>query len=266
MKTRLRFASFLAPNMFPVYRFIADYVGDRLGIQTDLATGLSFDQFAAGTVDAGFICGLPYVRLTRQTPASVEAIAAPVLLGERYQGRPIYFSDVIVRRDRPFRSFVDLRGCTWSYNDPESQSGYGITRYWLVRMGETAGFFGKVVEAGFHQRSIRLVCSGEADASAIDSQVLAIELREHPDLASQLKVIDSLGPSTIQPVVAATSLPDTLKSDLAAALVEMEHDPAAREHLAWGCVASFARVDDRAYNDIREMLAAVEAEQFLVLK
>jgi len=37
-------------------------------------------------------------------------IAAPVLMGERYHDRPLYFSDVIVDRDSRFRSFLDLRG------------------------------------------------------------------------------------------------------------------------------------------------------------
>ena len=52
-----------------------------------------------------------------------------------------------------------------------------------------------------------MVAAGEVDAAAIDSQVLAIELRDHPALAAELRVIEVLGPSTIQPVVAARHLP-----------------------------------------------------------
>jgi len=93
-----------------------------------------------------------------------------VLDGDRYGGRPIYFSDVIVHRDSAFRSFADLRGRSWAYNEPLSHSGYGITRYHLLRMGETGGYFGEVIEAGFHEESIRMVARGEVHASAIDSQ------------------------------------------------------------------------------------------------
>ena len=78
-------------------------------------------------------------------------------------------------------------------------------------MGETRGFFSQVVEAGFHQRAMRMVATGEVDAAAIDSQVLAIELRDHPNLAQELRVIGALGPSTIQPVVAARHLPGDVK-------------------------------------------------------
>ena len=65
----LRFATFLAPSVFPVYAAICEYVGRGLGVPTELVAGRSFDQFERGEIDVGFICGLPYVQLTRQSPA-----------------------------------------------------------------------------------------------------------------------------------------------------------------------------------------------------
>lgn len=262
----IRFATFLAPGVFNVYSAITDYVGRGLGVPTELVVGRSFDQFERGEIDAGFICGLPYVNLTRQRAAPVELLAAPVLEGERYGGRPIYFSDVIVRRDSPYRTFADLRGCVWSYNDPDSQSGYGITRYTLAAMGETNGFFGKVVEAGYHQESIRLVSEGEVDASAIDSQVLALAMRNDPGLCERLRVINSLGPSTIQPVVAAARLPDDLKTEMRRLLAEMAGDPAMRAQLAEGLFERFVAVSDSDYDDIREMSRLSESLGFTILR
>lgn len=258
VRSKIRFASFLAPNMFPVYQFIADFAGDKLGVPTELITGASFGQFAEGEVDVGFICGLPYVQMARLQPAPIEPLVAPVLQGDRFGGLPIYFSDVIVKRGQPFHSFGELRGCSWSYNDPDSQSGYGITRYWLARMGENSSFFGRVIEAGFHQRSIQLVSAGEVDASAIDCQVLAIEMRDHPELVDQIQVIDVIGPSTIQPVVAAARLPASLKADLCSALLELNDDAEAHARLAFGFIDRFTRVTDEDYDDIRRMLSFAE--------
>jgi phosphonate transport system substrate-binding protein len=262
----IRFANFLAPGVFHVYSAITDYVGRGLGVPAELVVGRSFDQFARGEIDAGFICGLPYVNLTRQHPAPVELLAAPVLQGERYGGRPIYFSDVIVRRDSRYRAFADLRGCVWSYNDPDSQSGYGITRYTLAAMGETNGFFGKVVEAGYHQESIRLVSEGQVDASAIDSQVLALAMRNDHTLHDNLRIIHKLGPSTIQPVVAAAHLPDNLKADISRLLQNMSSDPAMRGQLAEGLFERFVAVSDSDYDDIREMSRLSESLGFTVLR
>jgi phosphonate transport system substrate-binding protein len=265
MSEKLRIATFLAPNMLPVYAFIVDALGRELNRGTELVVGASFNQLGNGEIDAGFICGLPYVQLMRQTPAPVELVAAPVIRGDRYAGRPVYFSDVIVHRDSPARTFADLRGRSWAYNDLDSHSGYNLTRHQLVTMGETRGFFNRVVEAGFHQRAIRMVATGEVDAAAIDSQVLAIELRDHPDLGQELRVIEALGPSTIQPVVAARHLPADVKAALRTALLRLGSDLSARKELDRGFVDRFVAVTDGDYDDIRGMLAAAEHAGFLTL-
>ena len=206
------------------------------------------------------------MQLARRQPAPIELLASPVLEGERYQNRPIYFSDVIVHRDSPFHSFADLRGHSWSYNDLDSHSGYNVTRYRLVQLGETHGFFSRVIQAGWHQKSIELVIAGAVDASAIDSQVLAIELRDHPELASQLRVIDYLGPSSIQPVVAARRLPQPVKDEVRRVLLTIADEPRGAAALAHGFVARFAPVTDATYDDIRQMLDAAEGTGFLTLK
>jgi phosphonate transport system substrate-binding protein len=245
--------------MLPVYRFLAARIGGRLGRPVELVVGSSFDQFERGEVDLGVICGLPYVWLAARRLVPVQPLAAPVLAGDRYGGRPVYYSDVIVRRDSPVTRLRELRGRSWAYNEPASHSGHTVTLSSLVRMGARPGFFARVVEAGFHQRAIRLVAGGAVDAAAIDSQVLAVELRDHPELAGRLRVVDAFGPSTIQPVVAASRLPDPLKQEVREVLVGLGDDPAARPALAHGFVERFAAVDDGAYDDIRAMLATVEA-------
>lgn len=265
-KRMLHAITFLAPNMLPVYRFMIEYLGSKLGCEIELTVGSDYKEIFQ--TDLAFICGLPYILYThpRHFASPIEALVAPVLQGERFLNRPIYFSDVIVHRDSPFHSFADLRGCSWAYNESQSQSGYGITRYWLAKMGETKGFFGKVVEAGFHQKAIRMVRTREVDAAAIDVQVLAVELRKHPLLTEHLRVIDSLGPSTIQPLAAASHLSKALKQDIQAIFVELHLDPTARAYLDRGFIDHFVSVCDGDYNDIRDMLTACEQAGYLSLK
>ena len=165
------------------------------------------------------MCGWPPAaprRWSRWPPRSWPGTATP--------GRPVYYSDVIVRRDSPITCLEELEGRSWAYNEPASHSGHTVTLYSLVRMGVRPGFLGRVVEAGFHQRAIRLVATGAVDAAAIDSQVLAIELRDHPQLADRLRIIGTFGPSTIQPVVAASRLPEPLKDEVRELLVGLGDD------------------------------------------
>jgi len=263
---RLRIGTYLAPNIFPVYEVVADEIGRRLGILTELVVETDYESCKRDENDVCFVCSLPYVMFERQGISPAVPVAAPVLRGERYAGAPVYYSDVIVHRESPFRSFEDLRGRSWSYNEPLSHSGYGITRYHLLRMGETSGFFGEVVEAGFHESSIRMVANAEVDASAIDSQVLAVTLRDDTALRRSLRVIAELGPSTIQPVAVSRRLPVDLREEVRGVLLALGDDPSCRERLAVGLVDRFVAVDSSSYDDIRMMVDACEDAGFTQIR
>jgi phosphonate transport system substrate-binding protein len=265
---RLRFGTYLASNeaAIALYEVVTEEVGRRLGVPTELIVETSYDSCREDRTEVCFVCSLPYVTFERRGLDPAVPVAAPVLHGERYGGRPIYFSDVIVHVDSPFRSFLDLRGKTWAYNEPLSHSGYGITRYHLVTLGEVDGFFGEVVEAGFHREAIRMVADEEVDGSAIDSQVLAIELRDHAELAEAIRVVETLGPSTIQPVAVSRRVSQDLRDQIRDALVGAAEDPAVRDRLARGLVERFVAVDATSYDDIRTMLDACEAVGFMDLR
>jgi phosphonate transport system substrate-binding protein len=258
MEKELVFATYLAPSIRPMYEFVARRVGEELGRPARLVTASSFDLIRRAEVDFAFVCGLPYVRLRREDPRSVEAIAAPVVEGARYQGRPIYFSDVIVPNLSPAFVFEDLRGGSWAYNEPDSHSGYLVTLFHLLGMGETGSFFGRSELTGFHHESIWKVARHEIDATAVDTQVLAVELRETPSLAGRIRIIATFGPSTIQPLVATRSVPDSLRGDVQALVTRLGRGGADRSGLAAGIVERFVAVGDSDYDDIRDMLAAVE--------
>jgi phosphonate transport system substrate-binding protein len=260
-RRELIFATHLAPNIRPLYEFVVERIGAELGMPTRLVTGGSYQLIREGAVDFVFLCGLPYVNLRREDPTSVEAIAAPIVGEKRYGGRPVYFSDVIVSATSEAESFADLLGCSWAYNEPNSHSGYLITLYSLLRMGETGSFFCRTQMTGFHQESIRQVAKGAIDASAIDSQVLSVELRGDPELAERIRVIGVLGPSTIQPLVATRAVPAGLRQDVTDVVTSIGRGESERDRLATGLVDRFVPVVDASYDDIRAMRDAVEAAQ-----
>ncbi len=254
----LVFANFLAPNMTSVYAYVTAQVGRALDMPAALIEGRDVEQLRNGSVDLAFLCGLPYVRLCRERPGMLRLLAAPVLDEPRYQDRPVYFSEVIVRRDDPARSFGDLRGRSWAHNDPDSFSGCLVVRHHLRQLGETEAFFGSVTFSGRHQESIRQVVRGEVDASAIDSHVLGVERLRNPDLAGELRVIAVLGPSSIPPVVASSTLPEEVQTRARQALCRLGSDPLSRRALAGGLIRRFVPIEDRAYDDIRQKMALVE--------
>lgn len=258
----IRFVTFLSPVLYSTYEHIARYVGEKVGHPTTLTVGQSWQEFADGQVDIGFVCGLPYARMANWPTCPIELIAAPVLEDARYQDKPIYFSDVVVRRDSPYTCFDDLQGCVWAYNERVSHSGWNIVCYSLLERGKSPHYFGQTVETGSHLQSLQAVLAGKADATAIDSHVLDVQLSKNKDLAARLRVIDMLGPSTIPPVVISKRLDSELKCRLQEILLTMHQDPGAASGLHEGLIKRFIAMTDDHYNDIRRMLAKVQAVEF----
>ncbi len=264
MMDTIKISSCMAPNMDFVCRELANYLSMRLSIPVEARLDIPWPErerlLDEGQIDLCWICGLPYVRKADQVPSPprVELVAAPVMQGPRYQDRPIYFSDVVVRSDSPFQTLDDLRGATWAYNEPNSHSGYNVVRYALATRGETAGYFGRVVETGAHQVSLQMILRRQVDGSAIDSTVLEQELQENPGLSSQIRIIDSFGPSPIPPWVASRHTSMERRQALREALLEMDRAPAGQALLNRARLARFTAVTDRDYDPIREMARLAE--------
>jgi phosphonate transport system substrate-binding protein len=208
-----------------------------------------------------FMCGLLYIRIAQQPSCPVEPLVAPVVYGARYQDKPFYFSDVIVRDTSPYCSFNDLRGCVWAYNERASHSGWNLVCYHLYERGTTPHFFAQMLESGSHLQSLHMILAGQANATAIDSHVLDVLRQQQPELATQLRVISSLGPTTIPPLVVAKKMDAGLKADIQAILLNMHHDPHAQAALHKGLIKRFAPVQDEDYDDIRHMFAVVQEQQ-----
>ncbi len=155
--------------------------------------------------------------------------AAPVFRDSRSPGLPVYFSEVITRRESPIHSFAKLRNRSWAYNDPCSLSGYYNTLKRLAEMGEDESFFGRMLRSGSHLKSIEMVAGGEVDAAAIDSNALRIQLGIFPKL--RVRVIETWGPFPIQPVVVRSNLHPELKDRLRESLLMIGELFAGLPHL-----------------------------------
>lgn len=185
MNQPLKIISIQSPNAAESCRLITEHLGQRLGVATEFINDVSWQErdrmLESGAADIGWVCGLPYVKKAKRFPGRFELIAAPVMQQARYQRQPVYFSDVVVRRDSQFGAFNDLRGTRWAYNEPNSQSGYNITRYHLAQLGETDYFFERVYEAGSHLNALDMILQGHIEAAAIDSTVLEQVALDRPD-------------------------------------------------------------------------------------
>jgi phosphonate transport system substrate-binding protein len=236
----LRFVTYLSPSIpLAFFEAVVEHVRLVLGQRVSLSVESrvsgpvkgSGDPFATGEADVGFICAPSFLWLRELEDPPVELLgAAPVFRDNRASGQPVYFSDVVVKRENPVRSFLGLRGCSWAYNDPCSLSGYYNVLKKLTEIGEDEGFFSQVYCSGSHLNSVEMVTHGEVGAAVIDSNVLQISLRSSPELRLRLRVLESWGPFPIQPVVVRSRLHQELKDLLRTSLLTIgsgQHEPSA---------------------------------------
>jgi phosphonate transport system substrate-binding protein len=265
----LRLLTYLAPSIPEgFFELVAEAIAAGTGwrVTVDFETSVSgpvpeTDPFGSGRADAAFVCGPSYAAL-RSAGVPVDFVpAAAVFDDPRNQGRPVYFSDVVVRRDHPARDLTDLRGAVWTYNDRESLSGWHrmLARLGELRLGEPEQFFSRIVASGAHVRSIELVSRGEADLSAVDSNVLLLARRRDPDLDGRLRVLESWGPSPIQPVLVRSTLDAALKASIARILLAMHRDANMAQRLAAFGVLRFASADEAAYRRLGTDAGPAEA-------
>jgi phosphonate transport system substrate-binding protein len=251
-------AAFISEAGVGVYEKLARYLEVRTGYPCKLVSGFSYrtvdKMLAAGAIEVACVCGLPYV-LSQELPnPPTRLMAVPIPANPRYRGRPVYYSDIIVRADSPYRRIEDLKGRVWAYNDELSNSGYNLPRAFLIRKGLHKGFLGKVIRTGSHEESIRAVATGEADVSAVDSLVLDYERWRGSEYARKVRVIHSLGPSGIVPVVASRKMSPERFRAVQRALLEMHTTPEGKAILREAGLLRFTSAEDTLYNDIRDAL------------
>jgi phosphonate transport system substrate-binding protein len=260
----LNAVSYLAPNMFGVYRAMCDQLERGLGFSITLnasaVDALDDAALLRDEFDIGFICGLPLVRLDAQHPHQWDALVAPVLAQPRYHNRPVYFADVIVRAASPYWTLADLRGAAFCYNDPGSNSGVHLLRHYLWQQGYPSRYFRSAILSGAHQRSILRVMAGDADCAAIDSAVLEQALRDDAGLAGRIRVVESVGPCPIPPMFISRRLGDNLRHAIQTLL--QKPDAPLQSALDAAGIARLAPVGMADYAVIHAMFNAVSAADY----
>ncbi|XP_070572444.1 uncharacterized protein [Ptychodera flava] len=272
---RLRFITYLAPSV-PVEYFetVMQYLEEKLNKDAYLIyesrwSGPPLDRidpFTRDEVDIGFLCSTAFMKLLRDKKAPVELLqAGPVYMHPRAQNRPVYFADLIVHADNKerFKEFVNLRGCKWVYNDPHSLSGcYAMLRT-LKQMGENTSFFGHVLQSGSHLKSIKLILDQTVETAIIDSNCLAFQMKDNPEVARNIHVLTSFGPLPIYPIAVNARMPEHEKEQICSALLQMHTDVNWQKELNKHLVSKFVEVSLDNYkmeDDLRNAVSGVHLD------
>lgn len=236
---------------FAYYKRFLDYIGKKLGRKVEFVDREDYSVInnlvENGAVDVAFVCGGPYV--DGHDKFGMELLAAPLAYGET-----VYYSYIIVPKDSPVGSFEGLRGKTFAFTDPLSNSGKLVPSYMLARMNETPETFFKSFDYTHgHDKSIKAVATGIVDGAAVDSLIWEYANRKNPEFTSKTKIIKKSPPYGIPPVVVRHGLDQETKKALQQIFLSAHDEAEGKEILKGMMVERFVTIDDGAYDSIREM-------------
>ncbi len=181
--------------------------------------------WARPDLGCAFMCGWPWVRGV----ADLAPVAAPVPLAPRAAGRPVYWTDLVVRADSPARRLADLSSARIGYTALDSQSGFNSVRRHLSGLGAAAPRFATAVgPLTTPRRAMEAVADGAADVAPVDSFAHALLRRHLPGLASQVRIVAQTEPTPIPLLVASRGVDQAAMERLRQALHGLADDPASR--------------------------------------
>lgn len=212
--------------------------------------------WARDDLGLAMMCGLPFAQRT-QRPTLV---AAPLPSPARYGGKPVYFTDIVVRSDAPYRILEDTFGGVVGYTLADSMSGGVALRCHLepYRTQQAPRLYRKAVGELLNARSvIEALLAGTIDVGPLDSCYHDLLKRNDPGFASRVRVVASTAAMPIPPLIATAALSESDLSRLQQALLAVPASPELASVLERLQLRGFALVNPADYDVLAEMARTV---------
>jgi phosphate/phosphite/phosphonate ABC transporter binding protein len=253
---KVAIASVLSPTRtLDGYHDLLTYMGQQLSRPVRLFQRGTYAEInellRTRDIDLAFVCAGALVDGERTF--GMEAIVVP-----QVAGKTSYYSYLIVKRGNPIGNLADLRGKTFAFSDPLSNSGRIVPAYKLALWGETPeSFFRRTVFTYSHDNSIAAVADGLVDAAAVDSLVYDYLGARDPDTIARTEVIARWGPYGIPPVAVHPDLELPEKRRLRQFLLSIHADPRGATILKELMIDRFVEVDRPLFESVRQMDAVI---------
>jgi phosphonate transport system substrate-binding protein len=235
---------------------LQSYLQRATGHPVSLITRRTYQEITAlltsGQLDAAWICGFPYVAHR----AELQLIAVPL-----WHHKPLYQSYLIVDRDRKASSLWDLRGDIHAFSDPDSNSGFLVTRAALAEKAlRPETFFVKTFFTYGHRDVIRAVSSGLAGSGSVDGYVYEVVAELEPNLTAGTRIVKASEWLGFPPIAAPkTPIDEVRLNALTKAFWEMDADDEGRVVLNMLRLDGFGAEDTASFDAIASKAALVAA-------
>jgi len=249
---RIAIGSMITPKEgFAYYKHLAEYLGEAIGRPVQLVDRDTYAEvnnlLESNNLDIAFVCGGPYV-------VGHDTFGLEILVAPQVNGKTEYYSYIIVPAESQVTSFGELRGKSFAFTDPDSNSGKLVPVYLLSRMNESPdSFFKEHIYSYAHDKSIKLVSQNLIDGAAVDSLIWEYFNKTHPEVTANTKIIMKSPPYGIPPVVVPSGINTEMKNSLRQVFLDLHKNDKGKEILKGMNIDRFVKVDDSLYDSIREI-------------
>jgi phosphonate transport system substrate-binding protein len=203
------------------------------------------DGLRAGQIDVAWICGYPYVLHASE----LRLVAVPT-----WRGQQTYQSYLIAEAGSPAAGLEDLKGRSFAFSDPLSNSGYLYVRYLLARQNLRADeYFGRTFFAHSHPNVVEAVAAGLSHGGAVDGYVWEVLTEVSPALTARTQVLQRSPAFGFPPIVAGAHVEPATVARVQAALLAMHESPEGRVVLGELRLDRMAVASPRLFDSIAEM-------------
>ncbi len=249
---RVAVAAMISPKeTFDLYRQLLAYLGRGLNQDLEFVQRKTYAEIDEllykGEIDLAFICSGPYV--AGKEKFGFESIAVPEVHGSHF-----YHSYLIVNKDSSYHRLEDLRGHTFAFTDPDSNTGRLVPTYWLSEMqAQPETFFNRIVYTYSHDNSIMAVARNLVDGATVDGLIWEYYQQKNPAFTSKTRIIKKSEAFGIPPLVASRNVSKETKERIRQILFSMHQDPEGKKILAELMIDRFIGPQEEWYGNLRQM-------------
>jgi phosphonate transport system substrate-binding protein len=245
-------AAMISPReTFIHYRHLLAYLAQKSGKNLEFVQRKTYEEInellGKGKIDLAFICSGPYA--STKARYGFLPLAVPEV-----QGRTSYRAYLIVNRNSPFHQLQDLKGQTFAFTDPDSNTGRLVPTFWLAELHQRPEtFFKQIIYTYSHDNSILAVARGLVAGAAVDGLVWDYYQATNPVFTSKTRIIKKSKAYGIPPLVVSRHLPAAEREQLQQILLTMHQDPEGKKILAGLLIDRFLPLQEEWYEPIRSM-------------
>ena len=199
--------------------------------------------------------------------ADVVPLASPVPAAPWARGRAVYRTDLIVRKDAPYRVLADTFGGTAGWTVEHSHSGFNALRHHLLpwRSDEQPKLYrrsvGNLVTA---RRILECVADGTIDIGPLDAYWHMLMRKYEPAVTENIRILESTETAPMPAFVAAPGLPEETVGRLRDSFSAAHSRPWFGQFVEALLIEGFAKVTRETFDPTLEWDRAARAAGYPV--